>query len=165
MHNNDPNDTTRSGTSVRGEDMFDLAETLSALREDKAALEERLEKVKAAIDEISFKLSDRMAETETQNFTRSGKMYVLSTKTYASQVAEQKDALYQALKTQGYGDLVHETVNALSLTAFVKEQMAGNLDRLPDWLQGLVNTYDKTTVVVRKASTPQGGTHPQGGHQ
>ncbi|MDL2317706.1 hypothetical protein LJC74_01245 [Eubacteriales bacterium OttesenSCG-928-A19] len=137
---------------MNDDSMFTLAESLSALREDKEALEERLEKVKAAIDEINFKLSEMMASTETQNFTRSGRMYILQTKTIASPVAAQKDALYQALKDNGFGDMVRETVNANSLTAFVKEQMAENADAIPSWLTGLVNTFDKTTVVVRKSS-------------
>ena len=135
---------------MNDDSIFTLAESLGALRDDKAALEQRLEKIKADIDEISFKLAEQMALSDTQNFTRGGRMYVLQTKTFASPVAATKDELYQALKINGYGDLVHETVNANSLTAFVKEQMAENADALPAWLTGLVNTFDKTTVVVRK---------------
>lgn len=137
---------------MNDDSMFTLAESLSALRDDKEALEARLEKVKAAIDEINYKLSEMMASTETQNFTRGGRMYILQTKTFASPVAAQKDELYQALKDNGFGDMVRETVNANSLTAFVKEQMAENTDALPPWLTGLVNTFDKTMVVVRKST-------------
>lgn len=137
---------------MHSDDMFTLAEALSALRDEKAELEARLDKVKADIDEVSYKLSGLMAESETQNFTRAGRMYILQTRTFASAVADQKDELYQALKQNGYGDLVHETVNANSLTAFVKEQMSEHQDGLPPWLEGLVNTYDKTTVVVRKST-------------
>lgn len=45
---------------------------------------------------------------------------------------------------------MYETVNANSLSAFVKEQTAENGDALPDWLSGLVNVFEKTTVGVRK---------------
>lgn len=137
---------------MNDDSMFALAESLSALRDDKEALEARLEKVKADIDEINYKLSEMMASTETQNFTRSGRMYILQTKTFASPVAAQKDELYQALKDNGFGDMVRETVNANSLTAFVKEQMTENADALPPWLTGLVSTFDKTMVVVRKST-------------
>jgi putative two-component system response regulator len=37
-----------------------------------------------------------------------------------------------------------------SLSAFVKEQMEEQ-DALPDWLDGLVHVFEKTTVSVRKA--------------
>ena len=66
-------------------------------------------------------------------------------------MAGSKDELYQALKKAGYGDLVYETVNANSLSAFVKEQMAENGDVLPGWLNGLVNVFEKTGVSLRKS--------------
>ncbi|WP_442477687.1 gp33 family protein [Ruminococcus callidus] len=37
-----------------------------------------------------------MAETETQNFTRAGTMFALTTKTRASAVAGRKEELYAA---------------------------------------------------------------------
>ena len=60
--------------------------------------------------------------------------------------------MFSALRAGGFGDLVYETVNANSLSAFVKEQVAENGDMLPDWLDGLVNVFEKTTVGVRKAA-------------
>ena len=59
--------------------------------------------------------------------------------------------MYEALKNEGYGSLITETVNANSLSAFVKEQMADNDDQIPDWLEGKVNVFDKVTVNLRKA--------------
>ena len=53
---------------------------------------------------------------------------------------------------EAFGDLIYETINANSLSAFVKEQMAENADTLPGWLNGLVNIYEKATVGVRKAT-------------
>ena len=60
-------------------------------------------------------------------------------------------ALLKALRAEGYGDMITETVNANSLSSFVKEQIAENGDELPGWLRGLVNVFEKTTVGVRKA--------------
>ena len=67
-------------------------------------------------------------------------------------MAESKTKLYQALKRKGYGDLVYETVNANSLSAFVNEQISENNEELPRWLNGLVNVYEQTKVSVRKAA-------------
>lgn len=64
-----------------------------------------------------------------------------------------KEELFDALRSKGFGELIYETVNANSLSAFVKEQIAENGgDELPDWLKGLVNVFEKTTVTVRKAA-------------
>jgi len=132
--------------------MFELADDLKRLRNLKADLEEQVKDVTARIDETDYRLSELMAETETQNFTRAGTMFCLTTKTRASATAGVKNELFEALKTNGYADLVYETVNANSLSSFVKEQIENNDDSLPGWLEGLVNVFDKTTVSVRKAT-------------
>jgi len=93
-----------------------------------------------------------MAETETQSFSRAGTLFFLANTTRASAVADKKDELYGTLKNNGYGVLVYETVNANSLSATVKEMMSENNDLLPDWLEGLVNVFEKTSVGVRKAT-------------
>jgi predicted nuclease with TOPRIM domain len=133
-------------------DMFDLSDKLRQLREEKQALDERLKDCNAQIEDTEYRLSEMMAESETQNFTRSGMMFYLTTKTRASAMPELKDDLYAALKAQGFGDLVTETVNHNSLSSFVKEQIEENGDALPGWLAGLVTVFDKTTVGVRKAA-------------
>lgn len=108
------------------EKMFELAEKLKSLRDEKSEAEAQLKEINAQIDETDYRLSELMAETETQNFTRSGTMFCLTTKTRASAVAGSKEELYTALREQGYGDLVYETVNANSLSSFVKEQIGEN---------------------------------------
>ena len=132
--------------------MFELADTLKELKEAKKLAEHEVKDINAKIDEVDYALSELMAETETQSFTRSGTMFYLTTTTRASAVAEKKTDLFNSLKTNGYGDLVYETVNANSLSAFVKEQTSENDDLLPDWLDGLVTVFEKTSVGVRKAA-------------
>lgn len=137
---------------MQQETMFELADRLKALRDQKDALEAELKQVNMDIDNADKRLADLMADTETQNFTRAGVMFCLTTKTRVSALAGQKEALYGALRVQGYGELVYETVNANSLSAFVKEQIEANGDTLPEWLDGLISVFEKTTVGVRKAS-------------
>ena len=132
--------------------LFEWADKLKALRDRKEELEAELKQVNMDIDNADWHLSNLMAETETQNFTRAGTMFCLTTKTRASARAGQKDELFAALRGEGYGDMITETVNANSLSSFVKEQIAENGDALPDWLNGLVSLFEKTTVGVRKAA-------------
>lgn len=132
-------------------DMFELADKLKELRDKKQHLAEETKKNNAEIEETEYKLSLEMASSETQSFNRSGTLFYLCTKLYASAVKENKAELYEALKNEGYGSLITETVNANSLSAFVKEQMADNDDILPDWLEGKVNVFDKVTIGIRKS--------------
>ena len=137
---------------MEGSTLFEWADRLKALRDRKEALEAELKQVNVDIDDADWHLSNLMAESETQNFTRQDMMFCLTTKTRASAMAGRKEELFAALRGEGYGDLVYETVNANSLSAFVKEQMAENGDALPAWLSGLVTVYEKTGVSLRKAS-------------
>lgn len=137
---------------MQTQNMYELAERLKQLREKKKAAEQQLKDIHAEIAQTEYQLSMQMAETETQNFTRAGTMFALTTKTRASAMAGRKDELYAALKENGYGDLVYETVNANSLSAFVKEQIAENQDTVPEWLSGLVHIYEQTSVSVRQSA-------------
>ena len=137
---------------MESNDLFALADELRELKKTKKCLEEELKAVGVEIDRVDADLARRMVDTETQNFTRNGTMFFLTNTTRASAVAERKDELFEALREAGYDALIYETVNANSLSAFVKEQTAENGDALPQWLDGLVTVFEKTTVGVRKAA-------------
>ncbi|MEA4938910.1 MAG: hypothetical protein VB091_04905 [Christensenella sp.] len=137
---------------MESNDLFALADELRELRETKKRLEDELKTVGLEIDRVDASLAQRMADAETQNFTRNGTMFCLNSNTRASAAAGRKDELFAALREAGFGDLVYETVNANSLSAFVKEQTTENGDALPEWLDGLVSVFEKTTVGVRKAA-------------
>ena len=137
---------------MESNDLFALADELRELKETKKRLEDELKAVGLEIDRIDANLAQRMADTETQNFTRNGTMFCLTNTTRASAAAGRKEELFKALREAGYDDLIYETVNANSLSAFVKEQTTENGDTLPQWLDGLVNVFEKTTVGVRKAA-------------
>ena len=134
------------------EELFALADQLRELKETKKYAEQELKEITEDIERVDAALAERMISTETQNFTRNGTMFCLTSTTRASATAGRKDELFAALRKAGFGDLVYETVNANSLAAFVKEQTTENGDALPQWLDGLVNVFEKTTVGVRKAA-------------
>ena len=137
---------------VKTNPMYELSDKLKALRDEKAALEDQKKAVEQEIEETDKALVALMIDTETQNFTRAGFTFSLTCTTRASANAERKTELFDSLKSEGYGDLVYETVNANSLSAFVKEQIENNEDELPDWLEGLVNVYEQTKIGVRKST-------------
>ena len=113
--------------------ILEWADKLKALRDRKAELEAEMKDVNAEIDNADWHLSNLMAESETQNFTHAGTTFC-------------------PLRGEGYGDMITETINANNLSAFVKEQIAENGDALPEWLDGLVSVFEKTSVGVRKAA-------------
>ena len=134
------------------DELFALADHLRELKETKKYAEQELKEITAEIERVDAALAELMVTSETQNFTRNGTMFCLTSTTRASAAAGRKEELFTALRSAGFGDLVYETVNANSLSAFVKEQTTENEDVLPNWLDGLVNVFEKTTVGVRKAA-------------
>lgn len=131
--------------------IFEWADRLKELRDRKDELEAEVKQVNADIDNADWHLSNLMVDSETQNFTRAGTMFCLTTKTRANAAAGRREELFEALRSEGYGNMITETVNANTLSSFVKEQTAENGDVLPEWLEGLVTVFEKTTVGVRKA--------------
>ncbi len=135
-------------------DLFQLADRLRALRERKADLKTMLSDVNTDIDAVEQDLSDRMASAECGSFTRDGKMFVLTSKSYWSAAADRKDDLYKALRENGYDHLfsVHSQTLASFLGGLIED--AGDEDgetHVPDWLDGLIRNYDKSGVTMRTA--------------
>jgi len=132
-------------------EMFALADKLKKLKEIKADLAEQTKDNNGEIEKTEIELAKIMTDTETQSFNRAGTLFYLNTKLYASAIADQKVELFEALKTEGFGSMITETINANSLAAFVREQMEENEDALPDWLEGKINVFDKVSVGLRKS--------------
>jgi len=132
------------------QEIFALADELSELRDRKKALDDELKAVNARITEVEEQLASKMVEEEIQSFQRSGKTFYVTTKVFASAVPERKAELFAWLKEHGFGDMVTETVNANTLSAWVREQLEES-ESLPEGLEELVNVYEKTTVGIRKA--------------
>lgn len=130
--------------------MFELADRFKDLKEQKKQKELEIKNINDILFEVEAALTEFMTLSEIQNFTHSGTTYALKTNLKASAVAGRKEELYTLLKDAGYGDLVIETVNPGSLSAFVKEQILENENELPSWLDGLVNVFEKNTVSTRK---------------
>ena len=130
--------------------IFSLADHLKELKDRKKELDAESKALGAEIDRLDLELSDAMAEAECERFSRNGSTFYLNTRLFASPAAGRKEEMIEALKTNGYGDIVTETVNANTLASFVKEQMALNCDEVPAWLADCVSTYEKVSVGIRK---------------
>jgi len=128
-----------------------LADRLKRLRAKRDDLNAQGKDLADEIKSTESQLSDMMLGDEVQNFNHAGTTFYLSTKVYASPVADAKYELFDALREHGFGSLVVETVNAQTLSSFIKDQREENGNDIPNWLDGLVNVFDQTTVNMRRA--------------
>ena len=125
-----------------------LAEKLTALRDAKSRLDDELKSVNGEIEAITAEMVELMTEHEMSSFTHKDRKFSLATRSFASATDGDNDALYTALKDNGFEHLF--TVNAQTLTATIRELAEQNNDTLPGWLAGKVALYDKTSVRVTK---------------
>ena len=131
--------------------IFEMADKLKSLKKQKKDLEDSVKAIGSEIEELDRQLSDAMAETQLDSFSRNGSTFYLYSRLYASPSAGRKDAMMQALKQNGYGSLVVESVNSKTLSSFVREQMEANEGNIPSWLGDTVSTYEKISVGIRKS--------------
>lgn len=131
--------------------ILELATLYRELKEKKDALNAELRELQKQLDETEKVLSEEMINNELQKFTLDGYTFYLNTRTKASPYAQYKQEVYRWLKDNGYGDLVYETVNANSFSAFVSKDLLAEVDELPKELQGKVNVYEQITIGMRKS--------------
>ena len=155
-YNPEPNPTKKVNNAPNTSDekkmskIFLLADQLKVAKEKKKALEDEVKAITAEIDRLDLALSDEMAMSECDSFSRHGSTFYLKSRLYASPKAGGKDKLFSALRKNGYGSMVQENVNANTLSSFVKEQKENNKDTIPEWLSSVVNAYEKISVGIRK---------------
>ena len=131
--------------------IFEMADRLKSLKKQKKDREDSVKALGSEIEELDRQLSDAMTEAELDSFSRNGSTFYLHSRLYASPSAGRKDAMMQALKQNGYGSLVVESVNSNTLSSFVREQMEANEGNIPSWLGDTVSTYEKISVGIRKS--------------
>ena len=131
--------------------IFEMADRLKSLKKQKKDLEDSVKALGSEIEELDRQLSDAMTEAELDRFSRNGSTFYLYSRLYASPSAGRKDAMMQALKQNGYGSLVVESVNSNTLSSFVREQMEANEGNIPSWLGDTISTYEKISVGIRKS--------------
>lgn len=131
--------------------IFELADKLKAAKDKKKELESQVKELGAEIEQLDLALSDAMTEAECERFSRNGSTFYLSTRLFASPMAGEKETMFEALKKNGYGNIVTETVNANTLASFIKEQRELNGDEIPEWISAVVSTFEKTSVGIRKS--------------
>jgi len=129
---------------------LELAKKLKELNEKKKDLNNELKNINEEIEKAEHELIEEMLNNEIQNFTYDGTMFYITTKVYANPEPTTKDTLFKKLKEYGYENLVYETVNSNTFSAFVREQMDENDKELPEWLNGLVNICEKTIIGMRR---------------
>lgn len=128
--------------------LFELADRLKALKDEKYDLDDRLKEVNADVETVQAEMVEIMLSEEIGGFNRGGSQFSLTTAEYPGAVPERKDELYEKLKSAGYGNLF--SVNSQTLRGFIGELKSNNDGQLPEWLDGLINENQKQIIRVTR---------------
>ncbi len=134
-------------------EMLGYAEKLKELREEKSRHEETIKILNEQIGKLELDLIDIMVESDTPSFDHAGTKFSLKSTVYASIYADSKEECFNALRQNGAGELIHETVNSNTFSAYVRELMEENNGELPEFLVPYTNVFKKNTVALRKSSS------------
>ena len=130
-------------------DLFIIADDLVRYRDQKKEIEEALKEINTLITETEEQLVNSMIEEEMQNFTRNGRQFILTNRTYANAKAGMMPEICSWMKDNALGDMVKESIHPQTLQAWVKEQIE-EVGALPEDLSELVNVYEKSGISIRK---------------
>ena len=130
-------------------DLFATADVLAELRDQKKKSEDMLKEINEMIAQTEEQLVAAMVAEEMQNFTRNGKQFILTSRTYANAKAGMMPKVCDWMKDNALGDMVKESIHPQTLQAWVKEQIE-EVGALPEDLSELVNVYEKSGISIRK---------------
>lgn len=129
-------------------ELFELSDQYLEARNQKQICEDALKMASKACEELEIQLIQGMTDKELNNFNRNGVQFTLATREFLSSVPEKRDELYAKLKENGYEHLF--TINANTLSGTVRSLINDNEQQLPEWLDGLIQSYEKQSIRVKR---------------
>ena len=129
-------------------EMEQVAEKVLELRDQKYELETQIKAINKQLEESEWQLINIMTDKEMDSFKHKGINFALATREFKSANPETKDELYLQFRNRGMDYLF--TINANTLSAKVKELTEENEGVMPEWLNGLINTFEKQYISIRK---------------
>lgn len=133
---------------MENNEIFQLSDRYVEMRNEKQKAEEALKAISTSLDELEIELIQKMTDLEIASFKRNGVLFSVVSREYQSANPETKEELYKKFKERGYENLF--TINANTLGGFVREMKKDNEGILPEWLDGLINEYEKQTIRLKK---------------
>lgn len=146
--------TTPMRTEINGVSL-QLLDRLDALRSRKAQLDDEVKDVSAELGAVQEALVSQFAQHGLQNLKLTdGRTFYLQPSLWAYAKPQDqgggKDAVITALRAEGMDDLVSETYNTSTLSAWVRERRKLG-EPLPAGLDAVLDIVAKQEVRVRRS--------------
>jgi len=133
--------------------MDNIKEKIIAYNEALNRKEELAEMTKANNEEVERlrdELANAMIDEEIPSLVYEGYKWTVGEKTKYSKAAGADEQLFDALETDGLGDIIKRTVNAQTLQATMSQIVEDNEGLIPEQYEGIINVYKFNDIYRRK---------------
>lgn len=147
--------------------LLEMLSEYNELLDEKDGLKEATRQNNEAIDEKKKEIAQQMIDDDVPSISVGGYKFFLQDKTIYSKKSE-ADLLeagldfLEALREQGLGDIIQETVNPRTLQSTVKN-LVDEAGSLPEELAEILNVYD-TYEIGRRKETNKAAKKARGGN-
>ncbi len=136
--------------------LIEMVRDYQMLLEKKGLLEKQIKENNADIDDAKTRITQQMIDDDCPAITVGGYKFSLQAKTAYTKRSEKELAeagidFLAALREEGFGDLIKETVNSRTLQSAMNEFVENN-GELTEGLGKIINTYDYNDIYRRKAA-------------
>lgn len=132
-------------------DLFDKLDKYNELLSKKEELAALTTENNKAIELARTELTNAMIDAEVDKLSRHGFNFTLGEKVQYSKVGGVDEELMEALRDDGLGDIIKETVNPKTLQATMRELAEQNGGELPEQYREMIREYRYFDVGRRKA--------------
>lgn len=135
--------------------LYNLATMLAEAKNYKDDLKFQLKENEESIKNLQEKMVELMVELDIPNISRNGQRFSVVVKENYGPIIEKKQEFYDAMKENGYEHLF--TINSQTQASVLKEIINNYRDgnelstEMPEWLDGLINTYERSVISVTKS--------------
>lgn len=131
-------------------DIYVLVDRCRQLMDTKEALSEAVKQNNSALEEAKNALAQAMIDEESPKISRNGFLFSLQAKTKYNKVGGcDETELFDALRSEGVGDIIRETVNTQTLQGTMSE-LVEKYGELPIEFDGLISVYEHYDIMRRK---------------
>ena len=129
-------------------ELIELSDMYLQVRDTKQKIEQQLKDINQELELIELDMIEKMTNNEIDSFKRNGVLFSIVSRELESANPETKEELYKQFKARGYENLF--TINANTLGGVIREMKRDNEGMLPEWLNGLINTYEKQSIRIKR---------------
>ena len=129
-------------------ELIELSDMYLQVRDTKQKIEQQLKDINQELELIELDMIEKMTNNEIDSFKRNGVLFSIVSREFESANPETKEELYRQFKARGYENLF--TINANTLGGVIREMKRDNEGMLPEWLNGLINTYEKQSIRIKR---------------